>query len=195
MSQLISLINFLDYNFLYFFNSIISNSFFDLIFPIITNSKNWIFPILFFYTLLIIKFKQRGIIAFLLTLLCVIITDAISAQLLKPYFMRIRPSHELYENINLLIAKGGKFSFPSNHAANSMALAFTTSFFFKSSFKYLFILSIMIGFSRIYVGVHYPFDVIFGFIFGYLISMFSLHIYSILKIYFIKPSNKLNFLI
>ena len=193
MSELISLIHAVDYNFLYFFNSIISNSFFDLIFPVITNSKNWIFPTLFFYTFLIIKFKKRGLIAFLLTLLCVIITDAISAQLLKPYFMRIRPSHEVYENINLLIGKGGKYSFPSNHAANSMALAFTTSFFFKNSFKYLFILSIIIGFSRIYVGVHYPFDIIFGFIFGYLISMLILDLYSKIKIYFINPLIKTNF--
>jgi len=193
MSELISLIHAVDYNFLYFFNSIISNSFFDLIFPVITNSKNWIFPTLFFYTFLIIKFKKRGLIAFLLTLLCIIITDAISAQLLKPYFMRIRPSHEVYENINLLIGKGGKYSFPSNHAANSMALAFTTSFFFKNSFKYLFILSIMIGFSRIYVGVHYPFDIIFGFIFGYLISMLILDLYSKIKIYFINPLIKTNF--
>ena len=193
MSELISLIHAVDYNFLYFFNSIISNSFFDLIFPVITNSKNWIFPTLFFYTFLIIKFKKRGLIAFLLTLLCIIITDAISAQLLKPYFMRIRPSHEVYENINLLIGKGGKYSFPSNHAANSMALAFTTSFFFKSSFKYLFILSIIIGFSRIYVGVHYPFDIIFGFIFGYLISMLILDLYSKIKIYFINPLIKTNF--
>jgi len=187
MSEISSLIHNLDFSILYFFNSIISNSFFDLIFPMITDSKNWIFPLIFFYTFLIIKFKKKGLIAFLLTLLCVIITDAISAQLLKPYFMRIRPSHEVYENINLLIGKGGKYSFPSNHAANSMALAFTTSFFFKSSFKYLFILSIIIGFSRIYVGVHYPFDIIFGFIFGYLTSMLILDVYSKIKIYFIKP--------
>tara|TARA_X000001036_G_C20688334_1_gene808505 strand:- start:2730 stop:3317 length:588 start_codon:yes stop_codon:yes gene_type:complete len=187
MSEIISVINQLDFILLSFFNSTLSNPFFNFIFPIITNAKNWIYIILLFYAILIFKYPKKGLLTFLLTLICVIITDAICAQLLKPYFSRIRPSHELYENINLLIGKGGIYSFPSNHAANTMALTFTTSFFFKKTFKYLFVISLIIGFSRIYVGVHYPFDVFFGFIFGFIISKSILHFFSELKIYFIKP--------
>ena len=187
MSEIISVINQLDFNLLFFFNSTLSNPFFNYFFPLITNAKNWIYIILLFYAILIFKYPKKGLLTFSLTLITVIITDAISAQLLKPYFSRIRPSHELYENINLLIGKGGIYSFPSNHAANTMTLTFTTSFFFKKSFKYLFTISLLIGFSRIYVGVHYPFDVFFGFIFGLIISKSILHFFSELKIYFIKP--------
>ena len=187
MSEIISVINQLDFNLLFFFNSTLSNPFFNYFFPLITNAKNWIYIIFLFYAILIFKYPKKGLLTFSLTLITVIITDAISAQLLKPYFSRIRPSHELYENINLLIGKGGIYSFPSNHAANTMALTFTTSFFFKKSFKYLFTISLLIGFSRIYVGVHYPFDVFFGFIFGLIISKSILHFFSELKIYFIKP--------
>lgn len=189
MSEIISVINRLDFTLLLFFNSTLSNPFFNYIFPIITNAKNWIYIILLFYAILIFKYPKKGLLTFLLTLFCVIITDAISAQLLKPFFSRIRPSHELYENINLLIGRGGVYSFPSNHAANTMGLTFITSFFFKKTFKYLFTISLIIGFSRIYVGVHYPLDVLFGFIFGFIISKSILHFYSLLKIYFIKPSS------
>ena len=98
----------------------------------------------------------------------------------------------MYDNINLLIGKGGRYSFPSNHAANTMALVFITNFFLNQSFKYLFPISLIIGFSRIYVGVHYPFDVVIGFIVGFIISKFFLHLFSELKIYNIKPKKIYN---
>ncbi len=187
MSEIFGFIQKLDFTLLFFFNSTLSNPFFDTIFPIITNAKNWFIPIIFFYFILITKYKKKGLIIFLLTLICVIITDAISAQLLKPFFARIRPSHELYDNINLLIGKGGRYSFPSNHAANTMALVFITNFFLNQSFKYLFPISLIIGFSRVYVGVHYPFDVVFGFFVGFIISKIFLHFFSDIILYLIKP--------
>ena len=192
MAQVFDLIQKLDLNLFFFFNTTLSNPFFDIFFPFVTNAKNWLFPLMFFYIFIIIKYKKKGLIIFLLTLSCVIITDAISAQLLKPFFARIRPSHELYDNINLLIGKGGRYSFPSNHAANTMALVFITNFFLNQSFKYLFPISLIIGFSRIYVGVHYPFDVVIGFIVGFIISKFFLHLFSELKIYNIKPKKIYN---
>jgi undecaprenyl-diphosphatase len=87
----------------------------------------------------------------------------------------------MLDSIHLLVNKGGKWSFPSNHAANSFVLATILSYFF-SQWKYpLFILASLIGFSRIYVGVHYPGDVVFGALLGYCIAWILLSIWVILK--------------
>ena len=103
------------------------------------------------------------------------------AQVLKPYFERLRPSHVNLEGLNLLVSKGGKWSMPSNHAANIFSFAVILSYFYNS-FKYLiFGLAFTIAFSRMYVGVHYLGDIIVGASVGYCLSWFVLTLWVILK--------------
>lgn len=164
-----------------FFNKSITNSLFDFIMPIIT-SKDFLTVIgtlLIFY--LAVFCGKKGRITILVLVFAAGSSDAICAQLIKPWVGRIRPSHEFNEFINLLVSKGGKWSFPSNHAANSFAFATVLSYFFEQKKVVLYTLASIIAFSRVYVGVHYPLDIICGAIVGYILSWFVLSIWVIIK--------------
>ena len=100
-------------------------------------------------------------------ILAMSIADVLSFRLLKPNFERFRPCYTL-ENVRLVPdGCGGNFSFPSNHASNSMAAVAVTFFLYgRRSGMIAFWAAFLVGFSRIYLGVHYPLDVTFGFLFG-----------------------------
>ena len=164
-----------------FFNKSITNSLFDFIMPIIT-SKDFLTVIgmlLIFY--LTVFCGKKGRITILVLVFAVGSSDAICAQIIKPWVGRIRPSHEFNDFINLLVSKGGKWSFPSNHAANSFAFATVLSYFFEQKKVVLYTLASIIAFSRVYVGVHYPLDIICGAVVGYILSWFVLSIWVIIK--------------
>jgi len=90
------------------------------------------------------------------------------------------------ESINLLVAKGGKFSFVSNHAANMFCAAAVLSYFYARWKNILYALAAAVSFSRVYVGVHYPGDVIFGGLFGYGMAWLVLSLWVIIKMREIK---------
>ncbi len=129
------------------------------------------------YTILLyLMYKQWGNKAFLITVaviaLMILFTDQIT-NLFKYGFERPRPCH-----VDTLISKmrivregcGGRFGFFSGHASNSMAVAIFAGLMLKDRFKYLIYLlviwAIVMAYSRIYVGVHYPLDVFCGMLFG-----------------------------
>ena len=154
---------------------------FNKFMPFITDTDNWIIPILLLFLLLGFMTDKRGKITLAMLIIAVGLTDSICAQILKPFFERIRPSHMNLDNLNLLVPKGGKWSMPSNHAANVFAFGVILSYFFERSKLPLFSLAFIIAFSRIYVGVHYPGDVIVGSIFGYIMGWIILTFWVILK--------------
>lgn len=176
----------IDHTLFHFINDTIANSLLNWLMPIVTNENNIALPLLLFWLWLLLFQGKRGKIAAVLLLLTMILTDVIAAQLIKPWFGRIRPSHAMLDNINLLVSKGGKYSFVSNHAANSMAAATIIGYFYKKWKSVVITISIIVGFSRVYVGVHYPFDVIGGWLFGYALAWGILSIWVILKIREIK---------
>ena len=151
----------------------------DSLMWIVSGKLTWIpFYVLLFY----LFWKKAGIkqtILFLLTTILVIaIVDLSSVHLFKNIFERYRPSHNLmltdllhfhvYDNGELY--KGGTYGFVSSHAANFFGIC-TFSFLVMRSiypkiFPYLFFVAVLVGYSRIYLGVHYLSDVLCGGVLG-----------------------------
>ncbi len=140
-----------------------------------TTKFNWI-P--FYGLLLFLMYKRiNNIKVFLFTLLVIVLmitfTDQITNLFKKVLVMRLRPCYnpEIDDIIRLVKRScGGKYGYFSGHASNSMAVAVFMSLMLRSKHKYLpYILvvwAIGMGYSRIYVGVHYPLDVLSGMLFG-----------------------------
>ena len=165
----------------HFINSYLSHPVLDHIMVFITNKNHWVLPI---FVLLIWMFRfdgKRGKIAGVVLILTIIIVDGTAAQIIKPWVGRIRPSHALGDAINLLVKKGGQYSFVSNHAANSFAFAVVIHYFYGKKIKWVFSLASLIAISRVYIGVHYPADIICGALFGYGLAWCMLSVWVMVK--------------
>jgi undecaprenyl-diphosphatase len=166
-NKLRKLIN-LDQKVFYFINCRLKNSFLDWIMPIITNEHYYRIP---FLVLLIglMAFGSRTVrTALLLVLIVITIADQL-CNLIKRKVGRKRPGIVL-PNMNQMV-KAGKLSFPSNHSANNLGTAVVISMFSVKMGIWFLVGAIIIGFSRVYCGVHYPVDVLIGFVIGLLVAL------------------------
>lgn len=164
----------------YFINHTLANPVFDRFMPFITNQSNWIIPILILWLGMLVFGKKKARIAAILLLLTVATTDPVCYRILKPSFKRIRPSRSL-EDVRLLVKRGGKYGFPSNHAANITGAMVILIYFFRRYKIHFAILAGLISLSRIYVGVHYPADVLFGIIVGTFFAVLWLLLWILLS--------------
>ncbi|MFC1726455.1 phosphatase PAP2 family protein [candidate division KSB1 bacterium] len=162
----------------FFFNGTVHNPVFDLLMPFLTNFNNWRIPVILIILFLGIKYKKRGLIAVACGIIGVTVSDQLTSTILKPLIGRTRPCFEL-ENVRLLVDQVRSLSFPSSHAANISVTAVVFSYFFPRAKIYLVILAVSVSFSRIYVGVHYPSDVIVGAGIGVLAGMLVIELYKI----------------
>ncbi|MFZ0389590.1 MAG: phosphatase PAP2 family protein [Calditrichia bacterium] len=166
----------LDTRLLFFLNIKLANSFFDLIMPFVTDLDNWVIPLGIAVIILLVKGGKRGRAAVLLMIPVLIITDQTAATLIKPWIGRIRPCHVL-EAVRTFGRCGGKYGFPSNHAANMAGFAMLFTLFYPRFFGWFWAFALLIGYSRVYVGVHYPGDILGGFILGILAALLVYFIY------------------
>lgn len=160
---------------------IINQSGFDQIDPamqLISNKFFWIPLYLYLIYLIYIKFSDKFIKVLLSIGLLIFLADYGSVNLFKDVFERLRPCYQL-DQIRLIGACGGKFGFISSHASNSFAIAFFIGILFRNfrMFAWMFSWAFLIGYSRVYLGVHFPFDVLGGMIWGMLVSIFVYYIY------------------
>jgi undecaprenyl-diphosphatase len=150
------------------FNHTIANPVFDFIFPIITYSMHWIAPGIIAAALFIWFQKKKALIILCLSLLTVGVSDPVCNRLIKPAVHRLRPCNPQVQidKGRFLIGRKTSLSFPSSHAMNIFAQAALLALFYRKRAVWFFLFASIIGFSRIYVGVHYPLDVLAGAIFG-----------------------------
>lgn len=156
--------------------------YFDNFFWMFTSKEVWI-PL--YLTIAYVIFKNhglRGLITMLTIGLLITLCDQISTNIFKEGFERLRPSHdpELEYLVHLINDKrGGMYGFVSSHATNSFGLAMFTSLIFRNKTYSFFIFTwaIVNSYSRIYMGVHFPGDIIGGFLLGIILGRIVFGIY------------------
>lgn len=154
-----------------------SNAFLDQLMPWWRNKHTWI-PLYFVLSgWLLWRYRQRSWPYFVLLLLAVSLADLSSSSVLKPLVGRLRPCQEpaLAAQLHVLINCGPGRSFTSSHAANHFALAVLFSFLFAQGRRWFWAIAIFwaatIAIGQVYVGVHYPGDIVAGALLGSSIAL------------------------
>ena len=171
----------LDTDLFVFLNSLGSENY-DGLWSFITKQSNWI-PL--FLLLLYVIFKKLGAKQTLYLLLFVAVLVTFTDQMTNVFkngFQRLRPCNnpEIKSFIRIVQFRGS-FSFFSGHASNSMAVATLLYFTLRQYFKYfwlLFLWPFIFAYSRIYLGLHYPLDILSGYLFGFTSGFLMYKVYK-----------------
>ena len=185
-----SLITEIDNKILFFFNNTLRSDILDMLFVFLSDRTNlWVLIPVIAVTLYVMYEKdskpdyKKVMFVIISAGIAVGLSDIISSRIIKPLFERPRPCQVL-EGLYFWRSKAhewvitdgirsfkSSFSFISSHASNSMAAAVVLCSFYRKLCYAFVITSILIGISRLYLGVHYPSDVLSGWLFGYLTAL------------------------
>ncbi|AKD04697.1 phosphatase PAP2 family protein [Pontibacter korlensis] len=150
--------------------------FWDAVMVFMSDKYVWIPFYLALIGYLVWRYRRKSILMILLVLVAIGLSDFVASGIMKPYFMRLRPCHDptLTGLINIVEGCGGKFGFISSHAANTFALAAFFNLILSDRyfiFKILLVVwAVIVTYSRIYLGVHFPGDVLLGALLGMLMA-------------------------
>jgi undecaprenyl-diphosphatase len=156
------------------------NPFWDKVMLFTTHKLSWI-PLYLLLVYLIIKEKGKESLFILATIGVIIaLCDLGSVHLFKNTFERLRPCH-IIEDLRLVTEGcGGQFGFVSSHAANVFGLATAIGKLMNKKWLFisLFLWAAIVSYSRVYVGVHYPFDILGGMLWGTFVALVCVSIYQ-----------------
>ena len=176
-SALFSGIEATDRKLFFFINDRMSNHFFDSVLPFVRESTIWAPLYLFMLVFAVSNFGKRGWLWFLFAICTAALCDLVSSHLIKEHIFRLRPCQdpELANQIHILVNYCPvSSSFTSSHATTHFGLAVFIAVTLRryiSRWVYLFLAwAAVISFAQVYVGVHYPFDVVCGAVLGCLLG-------------------------
>jgi undecaprenyl-diphosphatase len=170
MEQVLEFLDHIDKELLLFLHKQ-STPFLDVAMVAVTEKYTWILLYLILILALIRQFGWQSVYSIVAVILLVIISDQLTSGLMKPFFGRLRPCHdpEIGHLIRIIRRCGGEFGFVSSHAANSVSVSTFFILLFRKSHRYVWwilIWPLLFSYSRIYMGVHYPLDVLCGAVVG-----------------------------
>lgn len=172
-------LNGLDRAIFFFVNVQLANPVTDWSMPIVTSDT--FLRTLYALAIVLILWKGNRQLrwAVIFSGLALVLTDQVVSHLLKVWIERPRPCQAL-TGIHLLVNCGPAFSMPSSHAANAFGQAALFSYQRRAVTLYLMIFAAIVALSRVFVGVHYPFDILVGALIGLLVGLFMSWLATIL---------------
>jgi undecaprenyl-diphosphatase len=177
----------LDLKLLYFLNREIANPVFDYLCIFFSEVRLYLIPVLIILALFFWRGGAKARLAVIILLLCVAAMDTSTYYLLKNLFARLRPCHAL-DGLRLIVGCGGLYGFPSNHAVNSFSAATILSLFYRRYTVVFYAFALVIGLSRVYLGKHYPGDILAGALWGIFVAIVL--IYALKIIISFLPANR-----
>ncbi len=160
------------------------NTFLDPIMYWASDKLFWVPFYLIIFLIILKAYKKRAVLIYFFIGILITLSDQISSSFFKPLTKRLRPSHEpaIADLVHLSEAgPGGMYGFVSGHATNSIALFIFLTLILSKKFNWLkytlCFWALLVSYSRIYVGVHYPGDVVGGILLGAVVG------YAVGKLY------------
>lgn len=178
----------LDYTLMELINVELTAPYLDSFFTYWTDvQKTPLFQLAIAPLILFFMIKRRGVVIglslFVLTVAVTMFCDFLNSELLKEYFQRLRPDAvKLPFELQTHGVRYGGYSFPSSHAADSFCMATFISLYFPKMSPYVFVMAFLNAYSRIYIGVHFPFDVLAGAMFGGMLAYLASKLFSLLRV-------------
>ncbi len=173
----------IDQSLFHFINQDLANGVLDAIMPWWRDKKTWIPLYLILIAFSVIKYRLKGLFFVLAVILAASLGDVVSSHLMKPAFERVRPCNDatIADDVRLLVGCGKAYSFTSSHATNHFAVATVIALTLGLLFPWLrwifYAWAATIAFGQVYVGVHYPTDVLVGGLIGWIIGNIVAKIY------------------
>ena len=182
------MLNHIDHTLFLFLNGR-HNAFFDSIIFQATKSMLWIPLYLIFLYLVFRQYTWKTLLILVIAAIMILVSDQL-ANLFKDTVQRLRPSQEPGLAVHLVNAyKGGQYGFYSSHATNTFSIAVFLIVLIGKKFKWFFILALLwssfMSYTRIYLGLHFPGDIMAGIVMGSLIG----YLFGRIADYFISPTS------
>ncbi|MFC1895205.1 phosphatase PAP2 family protein [Thermodesulfobacteriota bacterium] len=163
---------------------------FDHLMPVASNAELFLIPLAISWCVLVTRKGIRWKSVAVAMILVISLSEWISSGVLKPTFDRPRPYHavsevhcydRMYETWRItppldVPIRGQSFSLPSSHATNMFAAATFLSYYFPKGLPFFYVMALLVGYSRVYLGVHFPLDVLVGAVVGALCAVFGIAI-------------------